>query len=612
MKKKIIITLGVCSVLFLLAGVYVIFNIERTTSELDNLIRLHQVEILREHLLIRIKRVESDLNLKGTRYARGVDTIVTDVRNMGGAVEVCFDCHHSQGVTEKLVDLRHHISQYKDELSRVLTLRANATRLVAEEDEAFRIGEELITKVNTMIALTNRKLMEKTESALGEIAITKFILFAVVALGPFVAGGLGFLFIRGFTKPMSELLGATRKLKGGDLDYRVGPLKDEFGEVADSFNEMAGALREQLYRIEESEKRYRTLFERAGDAIFILDTEGENRFRIVAANQAAADAHGYTVDELLTMKITDLDIAESAEKAPSLLEWMMKGDWINAEVMHRKKDGSVFPVEISAGLLEIGNHKYILAFDRDITDRKQAEEALQRAEQLRVAGDLAAGLTHELKNSLAGIKISVEVLLDELSLSDEDRNVLVGMIHEIRRIELLMRDLLNFARPSRPQYAFVNINTILDTAMTFSLRNVSASADGSSLITSVKDFDEHLPRTMADPMQLQQVFMNLLINAVECMPGGGSIMVKTAYDAPGDRIYITISDTGKGVDEELINRIFEPFFTTKPKGTGLGLPITRRLIEQHGGIMRLENNSYGGATFSIVLPVKHVEEVNPI
>ena len=222
------------------------------------------------------------------------------------------------------------------------------------------------------------------------------------------------------------------------------------------------------------------------------------------------------------------------------------------------------------------------------------------------------GLTHELKNSLAGIKISIEVLLDELSLSDEDRTVLMRMIREIRRIELLMRDLLNFARPSKPQFAFVNINTILDTAMTFSLRSAGSSSNGSSLITLVKDFDENLPRTMADPMQLQQVFMNLLLNAVESLPAGGSITVKTVYEAPGDLIRISISDTGKGVDEELISRIFDPFVTTKPKGTGLGLPITKGLIEQHGGVIHLANNPGGGATFSIILPVKHVEEVEVI
>ena len=610
MKKKLIIILGVSSLVFILTGAYIIASIEKTTSEFDNLIKLHQVEILREHLLIRIKRVQSGLSLKDTRHARGVDTIVTDVTNMENAVDVCFECHHSGEVTARLSDLKDHVGEYKRGLSRVLTIRANASRMEAEEDVAFKVGEELITKVNTMIALTNKRLLGKTESAMAEIARTKAILFSLVLVGPFIAAGFASVFIRWFAKSVNALLDATRKLKGGDLDYRAAPLKDEFGEVAASLNEMAISLKEQVYKIEESEKRYRALFERAGDAIFILDTEGQNRFGIVAANRAAAELHGYTVDELLAMKLTDIDVPEFAETAPSLLEYIMKGEWVKAEVMHRRKDGSVFPVEISAGLLELGGHRYILAFDRDITVRKHAEEALQRTEQLRVAGDLAAGLTHELKNSLAGIKISIEVLLDELSLSEEDRNVLKGMILEIRRVELLMRDLLNFARPSKPHLALVSINTILDTALTFSLKNVSAAANSSSSITVVKDFDGRLPKTMADPMQLQQVFMNLLINAVESMPAGGLLTVKTLCEAPGELIRISISDTGKGIDEELRNRIFEPFFTTKPKGTGLGLPITKRLIEQNGGTMHLANNDGGGAMFSIILPVRRAEEVS--
>jgi two-component system sensor histidine kinase AtoS len=607
MKRKVIAFFGVSSFVFLAAGVYIIASIEKTTTELDELIKLHQVEILREHLLIRIKKVQSDLHLRSTRYARAMDTVVTDVMNMGAAVDVCFRCHHSREATERLSELKARIRDYKDGLSRLLTIRANAARIDAEEEAAFRAGEELVAKVNTMLALTNAKLTGKTQSALNEIARTKIILFVLVAAGPFLAGGFAFVFIRGFTKPVSVLLNATRKLKGGELDYRIGALKDEFGEVAQSFNEMAGSLREQIYKLEESEKRHRALFERAGDAIFILDTEGENRFRIVAANQAAAEMHGYTTDELLAMKITDIDGTESAGDAPALFDSAMKGEWVNAEINHRKKDGSVFPVEVSAGMLELGSHKYILAFDRDITERKQAEETLQRAEQLKVAGDLAAGLTHELKNSLAGIKLSIEVLLDELLLSDDDKKVLVSMISEIRRIELLMKDLLNFARPSKPHLSFVNINTVLDTAMTFSLKNIPVSA-GNGAIGVVRDFDGNLPGTMADPMQLQQVFMNLMLNAVEAMADGGTLTVKTWHEPMEDSIRILIGDTGKGIEDELLARIFEPFFTTKPKGTGLGLAITKRLIEQHGGSIRVEAPGRG-TTFRIDLPVRHVEGV---
>ncbi|HYA31350.1 MAG TPA: ATP-binding protein, partial [Thermodesulfovibrionales bacterium] len=349
------------------------------------------------------------------------------------------------------------------------------------------------------------------------------------------------------------------------------------------------------------------LFERAGDGIFIIAAEGEELFRIVAANRAASEMHGYTPEEFLTLKMTDLDAFDSRENVQSLSERILGGEWVNAEVNHRRKDGGVFPVEISAGLLELGAHKNILAFERDITGRKAAEDILQRAEQLKVAGDLAAGLTHELKNSLAGIKVSIEVLLDELQLSEDDRRVLMNMISEIRRIELLMRDLLNFARPSKPQLAFVNVNTVLDTAMTFSLKNTPASS-GNGAINVVKELDEHMPRTMADPMQLQQVFMNLLLNAVEAMSEGGVLTVKTWYEPSDDSLQVSISDTGKGIDDESLARIFEPFFTTKPKGTGLGLAITKRLIEQLGGSIRVEN-LLKGTMFRIGLPVKHIAEL---
>lgn len=130
-----------------------------------------------------------------------------------------------------------------------------------------------------------------------------------------------------------------------------------------------------------NEKRYRMLFENAGDAIFILDAEGENPGRIVAANQAAAEMHGYTIGELLALNITDLDTPETAKKAPGRIQSMLKEERIKTEAIHRKRDGTTLPVEISAGLFELENHKYILAFDRDITERKLAERALRESEE---------------------------------------------------------------------------------------------------------------------------------------------------------------------------------------------------------------------------------------
>jgi two-component system, NtrC family, sensor histidine kinase AtoS len=443
------------------------------------------------------------------------------------------------------------------------------------------------------------KLNEKTQSVLRDVAQTKTILFILVGLGPLFATGLAFIFIRGFTKPVNVLLDATRKIKAGNLDFRVRGLLDEFGELGGSFNEMAAGLKEQLVRIEESEKRYRMLFEKAGDAIFIIDVEGENLGRIVQANKSAMEMHGYTTEEILAMKIMDLDTPESAAKAPEMIQRILEGEQIKAEIEHRRKDGSVFPVEVSAGLLDIGGHKHILAFDRDITERKRTEEAMQRTEQIKICGEMAVGMAHEIKNPLAGIKVSIEVLMQELELSNDDREVLVKVISEIKRLELLIKALLSFAKPPKPQFSLVDVQGVIEKASNFSLKTPAMAP-----VEVVKDFEENLPRIMADPMQLQQVFMNLILNAVEAMPMGGRLGLTTTYDRASNLLLIIISDSGEGVSDELKGKIFQPFFTTKSKGTGLGLAISKRLIEQQKGAIFVGSNYPKGTSFTISFPVK--------
>lgn len=609
MKKKIVIGLSLFSLLFLIGGMYIVVTIEKATTTLDNLIKLHQVEILREHLLIQVKKVQADLTLKNTRHARGIDTIVSHVRGMEGVARMCFSCHHTEEVNTRLRELEDQVEQYKAALSRVFTMRANNSRLQAEEDHAFATGEALIAKTNTMITMASTKLEEKTQATLSKIASTKGILYVLIAIGPFLAAGLAFIFVRGLTEPVKVLLEATRRLEAGDLDYRIEGLKDEFGKVATSFNDMAGTLKGNMETIEESEKRYRMLFESAGDAIFILEAEGERPGQIVAANRAAAEMHGYSVDELLALTIADLDGPDDAGMVERRIGRILGGEWIKDEIMHRKRDGSLFPVEVSAGLLELKDHKYVLAFDRDITVRKQAEERLQRAEQMKACGEFAAGLAHEIKNPLAGIKVSMEVLAEEPTVAEADRDVLLKVVEEIRRIELLLKDLLNFAKPPKPHLMSSDINALLDTTITFSMKSPSFSKSGVPSIRIVKELDPLVPETLADSMQLKQVFLNLLLNAADAMPEGGTLTVRTSYVPAGEMILVEIADTGKGVSEEIKAKIFQPFFTTKAKGTGLGLAISKRLVEQHGGTIAVDDAAGGGARFTITLPVRQTEEL---
>ena len=194
MKRKIVIGLAIYSVVFLLAGVYVIRTIRNATTSLDRLITLHQVEILREHYLLEIKRVQSDLMLTDTPYSRSFDTIVTHVMGMGRLIDTCFECHHSPRGTERLNGLKQQTDKYKDALSRVLTIRANTARLAAEKDAAFRIGEELIRQVGDMIAFTTSRLGENTQKALSEIERTKYPSVRARCAGPFGVGVAGVRF----------------------------------------------------------------------------------------------------------------------------------------------------------------------------------------------------------------------------------------------------------------------------------------------------------------------------------------------------------------------------------------------------------------------------------
>jgi PAS domain S-box-containing protein len=549
----------------------------------------------------------------------------------------------------------------------------------------------------------------------------------LISVGPIIAVGFGLMFLRALTKPLDALLKATRRLREGDLNYQIEGLEDEFGEVATSFNDMAASLKEHVQMVREAEKRYRVLFEAAGDAIFVVEAEGEGRGDIVDANPAAAEMHGYGLRELLKLNlIKDLDAPEGAKEAPERVKRILNGEWIKAEIPHRKKDGTVFPVEASAGLLTYMDRKCILAIDRDISDRKKMEnailqakndweetfdtipdmitihdkdfniihanraaketlglppmetirakcytyfhgkdlppddcptckcfkskepasfeffeprfgkhfevramprfdnnnemtglihvvrditerktvhDALQRAEQMKLVGEWAAGLAHEIKNPLAGIKVSVQVLTEEPNLAEEDRSIALRAIDEIARIESLLKSLLDYTRPPKPQLMPININEILEKTFAFGLSHPSLSSKERAAINVSKTFDENVPETLADPMQLEQAFLNLLLNAMQAMPDGGTVTVSSRYHEKEDLIKITISDSGQGMEKHVLDKVFQPFFTTKAKGTGLGLAITKRLIEQQGGRIDVKNRPGEGTSFSIALTV---------
>lgn len=223
------------------------------------------------------------------------------------------------------------------------------------------------------------------------------------------------------------------------------------------------------------------------------------------------------------------------------------------------------------------------------------EEQLRRAERLSALGELSAMLAHEIRNPLASIKGTAEILRDDPALGEHNLEFLDILVKESERLNRVVEDFLRMARPGPPR--------ITQCDLVQELRNMVAllSAEGKTRQVTITLRPEAIPPVEADSERLRQAFMNLILNAIQASPSGGEVVVGVTLS--GENVAITCSDRGGGIDPAIKGKIFEPFFTTKGMGTGLGLPITKTIIEGHGGSIRVTSEPGRGATFTVLLPL---------
>ena len=229
---------------------------------------------------------------------------------------------------------------------------------------------------------------------------------------------------------------------------------------------------------------------------------------------------------------------------------------------------------------------------------KKIHSQLFRSEKLASLGKLAAGVAHEINNPLTGILTNSSLLLDDLEKADPRREDVEVIVKETIRCREIVKRLLDFARQTKPQKQLININSIIENIILL-VRNQTSFRN----IVIQKELSENIPDVMADRDQIQQVFVNIIINSSEAMARGGSLTIESKLAEQSDSILIRFTDTGPGIPDDIKEKIFDPFFTTKEQGTGLGLSISYGIIEQHGGDISIESKCGEGTKFTIRLPI---------
>ncbi len=367
--------------------------------------------------------------------------------------------------------------------------------------------------------------------------------------------------------------------------------------------------------LRKAETRFRTYVDHATDALFVFDDQE----KIIDANREACESLGYTREELIGMRPHDIDASANAASLQWIRERLGAGEICTFETYHRRKDRTEFPVEVRIRLLWQGDQRMALALARDTNDRKRAEQERERLRQLQAElarinrmttmGELTASVAHEVNQPIAAAvtnaNTSVRWLANEVPNIDEAREAAKRAAKDATRAAEIINRIRSLFKKGDAQREWVDVNDVINDMIVL-LRSEAIRYN----VSIHRELSADLPNVMADRVQLQQVLMNLMANSIDAMKGidGRRELVLTAERDGSDQLLVSVCDTGVGLPPDA-NQIFSAFFTTKPHGTGMGLAISRTIIESHGGHLWASANSGRGATFSFTLPIQSEVQV---
>lgn len=341
--------------------------------------------------------------------------------------------------------------------------------------------------------------------------------------------------------------------------------------------------------LKRSESRFRTFVENAADMFFLISPEG----RIEDVNQRSCEVLGYSREELVELSVTDIDAELNLEKLENLKKKLSHEKPTTIESWHRRKDGTVFPVEVNISRFGSEDYPREIALARDITERKQAQAAMAR---LAEVGELAAMIVHEVRSPLTTVLMGLESF-QSLELSNRHQMRLKLALEEGERLNKLLNEILQYAREQKLELVDIDLVAFISELKSNIEELPEAKGRFIKIQSSVVE-----GWIRGDRDKLKQVFINLVRNALEAIPEGETVTWGIEMAHLPQHLRVSIHNGGDPIPEEILQKLGSPFFTTKSEGNGLGVAIAKRIVEAHQGEFAIHSTAEQGTTAAVVLP----------
>jgi signal transduction histidine kinase len=346
----------------------------------------------------------------------------------------------------------------------------------------------------------------------------------------------------------------------------------------------------------ESKNRLMAVFDGIMSPLAIMDLD----YNLIMANKATANLFDESISHLLGKKCYQM-FCHTNEPCPNC----PVGETIRTgEPSHRLSTNPVIGRTLEEYTYPIfdtsGNLALVIDYGIDVTEKIRMEKQLVQADKMASLGTLAAGIAHEIRNPMATINLNTQVLLRDLQLDQEHQVYMLDIQKEVKKIERIISEILEFSKPKPAHLVETDINEVVRSV--HELTRVQLRKYG---VNVQFELDDSLPLVLIDPAQISQVVINLVINAIQAMPEGGDLTVTTQLDPRSQRVELTVRDTGVGISPENLHKIFDPFFTDKPEGTGLGLAIARQILEKNQAGIHVVSKIEEGTTFRVEFKTLH-------